>query len=193
MSGGVRVPFLVAEAAATDLVARLRPGCERIEIAGSVRRGGPGIGDLEIVAIPRIEQEPDTSVLFGGMLDVSRLDERIAELRLEGILRPSDLPRDGERYKAFVHVPSGLGLDLFIVRPPATWGVIFTIRTGPAAYSQRLVTEARRRGFHHADGALHRGSMGCTRFSACEVIPTPEEVDLFEALGMPYLEPGARR
>jgi DNA polymerase/3'-5' exonuclease PolX len=96
-----------------------------------------------------------------------------------------------DRYTKLRHRASGLQVDLFTVRPPAQWGVIHTIRTGPAAYSQWLVTEARRRGFHVREGALHRGSLGCGSVP-CEVIETPEERDLFEALGMRWPQPVER-
>jgi DNA polymerase/3'-5' exonuclease PolX len=33
----------------------LRPFCERAEIAGSIRRGKPEVGDIEIVVIPKDE------------------------------------------------------------------------------------------------------------------------------------------
>jgi len=193
VSTGVRVPHHEAERLAEGIVETLRPGCERVEVAGSIRRGTPTVGDIEIVAIPKITTGPDPSVLFGDPIETNLLDAILeGELR-DGYLVPSEHPRDGERYKAFTHATTGLGLDLFLVRPPAQWGVIFTIRTGPAKFSQWLVTEARRRGFHVIDGALHRGSLGCSRFSTCDVLETPEESDLFEALGMAYLVPAARR
>ena len=42
-----------AQALAEELASGLEPGCTRIEIAGSVRRGKPEPHDLEIVAIPK--------------------------------------------------------------------------------------------------------------------------------------------
>lgn len=192
MSTGVRVPLHDADWIAEGLVESLRPGCERVEVAGSIRRGAASVGDLEIVAIPKFVTERGPGLLFSEDVERSLLDVELEALLREGTLRPAELPRMGDRYKAFLH-RSGLQLDLFVVLPPATWGVILAIRTGPRAYSQRLVTEARRRGFHVADGMLHRGILGCSRFTTCEQIPTPEESDLFEALGLPVVEPGLRR
>ncbi len=38
---------------AEKVKAQLAPHCERIEIAGSIRRKKPDVGDIEIVAIPK--------------------------------------------------------------------------------------------------------------------------------------------
>lgn len=42
-------PLAVAAAIAAALVAELTPYCERIEVAGSVRRGKAQVGDLEVL------------------------------------------------------------------------------------------------------------------------------------------------
>lgn len=38
---------------AEGLVCEFGPYCERVEIAGSIRRGKAEVGDIEIVAVPR--------------------------------------------------------------------------------------------------------------------------------------------
>ena len=187
MSAGARIPFAEARAVADELLTILRLGCERIEIAGSVRRGSPDVGDIELVAVPRMDQAARG---FFETAEVSVLDLLVDTLVIQGTL--ARLNASGERYAKLRHVASGLQVDLFIVRPPAQWGVIYLIRTGPAAYSQALVTEARRRHFHVAGGALHRGGLGCG-IEPCEVIPTPEEADVYRALGMPFAAPQDRR
>jgi DNA polymerase/3'-5' exonuclease PolX len=187
MSTGARVPFAEARAVADELVTILGLGCERIEVAGSVRRGSPDVGDVEFVAVPLMET---IARGFFDTAEVSTLDLLVDTLVIQGTL--ARLDASGERYAKLRHVTSGLQVDLFIVRPPAQWGVIYLIRTGPAAYSQALVTEARRRHFHVAGGALHRGGLGCGS-DPCEVIPTPEEADVYRALGMPFVAPEGRR
>jgi DNA polymerase/3'-5' exonuclease PolX len=42
-----RIPLAAADAIAADVLAQLQPHCERIAIAGSVRRRRPTIGDIE--------------------------------------------------------------------------------------------------------------------------------------------------
>ncbi len=118
-------PLQRAEEAASQIEKRLGPGCERIMIAGSIRRRVSHVGDMEIVAIPRRETdligEPGPSVL----------DSRLAALLHEERLGWGS--RNGPKWKHF-YVPAipGFGLDLFIVTPE-TWGVQLAIRTGPPA------------------------------------------------------------
>jgi DNA polymerase/3'-5' exonuclease PolX len=74
MSTGIRVPFAEAAAVAGNLALLLDPACSRLAVAGSIRRGSPGVGDIELVAVPIIETEPDG--LFGER-QMNRLTERI--------------------------------------------------------------------------------------------------------------------
>lgn len=182
---GDRLTLDVAREAADRLVELLSPACERIVIAGSIRREKPdGIKDIELVAIPRFE----TDLL--GEHDVTRtfLDARIAEI---GGLVPRAMTggsfRMGPRYKAMQFLWNGVlaPVDLFLVLPPAEWGAILAIRTGPSTYSQRLVTSARRLGRHVARGRV------LTRDD--EIISTPTERDFFEACGVEWMEPRERR
>lgn len=65
MSTGERIPLAAADALAARVVLELGPCCERIEVGGSVRRRRPDVGDLEIVAIPRMTMAGTQSGLFG--------------------------------------------------------------------------------------------------------------------------------
>lgn len=194
MSTGVRVPIDEARPIAWSLIESLYYACERIEVAGSIRRGRPDVGDIELLAVSKTHEEQVPGGLFDGPQTVTVMDIALAvgELLAKGVLTGVDGHKaDGERYIKSRHAASGLQVDLFIVRPPASWGVLHLIRTGPATYSQWVVTEARRRGFHVASAQLHRGSLGCG-IAPCEVVPTPEEGDVFRALGIPPLRPEER-
>ena len=81
-----------------------------------------------------------------------------------------------------------MALDLFVVKPPATWGVIMLLRTGPADYSHRFVKlrmdgGAMPFGWRVADGQLWRGSTP---------LSTPEEADVYAALDLPWIAPEER-
>lgn len=193
LSAGVRVSAIEASIVAAELVAALRGGCERIEVAGSLRRGRPDVGDIELVAIPTITRETVPDGMFDErIVERDGLAEAVEALRADGVLIPHpDRPAMGQRYSRLLHVGSGLQVDLFAVLPPAQWGVIFLIRTGPADYSQRVVTLARKRGYHVSAGAVHRGGLGCGS-SPCEVIATPDEYDVLRLFGLPPLMPEQR-
>jgi len=191
MSTGLRYTLAEAQRIAGAIVGQLDPSCVRLEIAGSLRRGRPDVGDIELVAIPRFIEEP--SGLF-DTCQVSLLDRALAREERDQVLERLE---GGDRYVKLRHLRSGLQVDLFVCLPPAQFGCILAIRTGPADYSQRLVTLARRQGNHVAGGALRLGmrdhSTPAEKVCTCPVIPTPEERDFFAALGGRYLEPSERR
>lgn len=193
MSTGTRVALADAKAIAQSLLEELQPGCRRIEVAGSIRRESADVGDIEIVAIPQRWAETVPDGMFAErVVEHDALAEEVERLRADGVLEVvTDKPAMGERYQKLRHVASGLQLDLFCVLPPATWGVIFLIRTGPDTFSRWVVTEARRRHFHVVDGMLHRGSLGCGAIP-CDVVETPEEGDVLRALGIAYRPPHLR-
>jgi DNA polymerase/3'-5' exonuclease PolX len=158
------VPLALARAVAEEARARLAPACVRLEIAGSIRRGRPDVADVELVAVPRVT--PGRPDLFGAPTTATgELHALATELLAAGVLahRPdkNGRPAFGEKLKRVVFTGAAgvLPLDLFAVTPPAQWGVIFTVRTGPGAFSTRLVTARRYgggmpEGHRVRDGAL---------------------------------------
>jgi len=188
MSTGTRFPLVEAEVIAGSLVSVISSACERIEVAGSIRRARPDVGDIELVAVPRINSLPEG--MWGKRL-INRLTERLDVLIDADVLsaHPTD-PKRGERYSKLIDPLSGLQVDVFSASAD-TYGLILLIRTGSAAYSQRFVTDLRGRGLHSASGQLHRGGLGCGAYE-CELVPTPEEVDVYTAAGWPFVNPGMR-
>lgn len=184
MSTGPRFPLAQAKACAQRVVTELAPGCSQILVAGSIRRGRPDVGDIEIVAVPRIVQAPDRFFETASALDGLIADSPLLE-RLSG----------GERYVKLRHRGNEMQVDLFVTTQEQ-FGLILLIRTGPADYSQWLVTELRRHGMHSGGGSLRKGlrdhSTPAESVCTCEAIPTPEERDVYTALGLPYVEPQDR-
>lgn len=195
MSQGQAVPHKGAWTVAVGLLEDLGPGCERIEIAGSLRRGKAEVHDIELVAVARTEERPDG--LFGTQT-VDLLDERLGVLMAEACIHPRRVESHradgsvehqtklGPAFKALVS-PTGIPVDLFIVRPPATWGCIYALRTGPGAWNTELVTRCKDIGRRVAGGQVERWDGG-----TWTVVPTPEEADFFAALGQPWVEPRDR-
>lgn len=197
-----------AQAVANELVEYLRPGCERIEIAGSVRRSKPEPKDIEVVVIAKW-QVIEHRDLLGDVYATDRvnlLDDALEHCMDE--YGPWDFdtetPRNGQKYKRLRHRTRGVCCDLFITAPEA-WGTIFTIRTGPGAFSQALVTLAQKRGWFVDGGRLHlhpreykmvKGEwkpLPCKRGDECtQVATTRDEEDFFRALGVPWLNPNER-
>lgn len=188
----------VALAVAKALVEHLRPGFVRVEIAGSIRRNKPEVKDIEIVAVPDLSPLPRPVAVFGQPIPKwhkTILDRMLAEMVEAGSIR---MEKNGERYKKFWLKYAGISVDLFLVLPPATWGVQLAIRTGPADFSHWCVSRARRggampNGYRVQDGAVWEGEREEKDLSASVRVGFEEERDFLEFLGLGWLEPGERR
>lgn len=119
MSNDIRYPLDLARYIAEEIEFSIMPYCKRVVIAGSIRREKPEVGDIEIVCEP---VAPKTN--FATLIP-----------KLSVI-------KNGEKYTQLL-LPEGIKLDLFKVTPPAQWGVILTLRTGPAEFSRKIVTQRR--------------------------------------------------
>lgn len=196
MSGGTRFPLEIARQAALEFVEHIADACEKVEIAGSIRRHAEMVGDMEIVCVPR--QMPSTQMDLTGVRlgGKDALMERMHVLGRKGLI---DTNRSSGAVKAApfgpryyhttypMHVDGKLmefPVDLFAVLPPASWGTTLLIRTGCAVFSKWIVQCRRGAGFVFKDGHLEHVSRG--------TIPTPEERDVFEALDIPYIPPEKR-
>lgn len=196
MSAGVDIPLEDARLAAEYFVSLLEDACERIEIAGSIRRRKPIVHDIEIVAVPRVVDRPKAGLFADDTEPVNLLEERIALLLSRGSERHDVIARAvenhrrdgsidvqeklGPAFKALVY--AGLPVDLFIT-DAERWGCIFALRTGPGDWNVRLVTDCRRVNRSVAGGrVLHLG----------KPVATPEEADFFREIGQPWLDPWER-
>lgn len=217
-----------AKQLADILLSKMSEYSERVEIAGSIRRGKPEVKDIEIVALPKWSNEipPDLQTaatvqkpakkpefdsspigkpgqweLFGTADDEKPYippafsSNELNLLFLWGNRQPlirwikpgvnepvtwRILP-DGKYWRGIIendsHLP--IKLDLFLTRTD-NWGVIQTIRTGPADFSAALVAFIKRETpFHVKDGFL--------RNAAGEPIPCREEKDFFTNCGLRFV------
>ena len=203
-----RHPIGAAVHVANELMDVLGPGCDRLTIAGSIRRGKAEVKDIELLAIPR--REVAARDLFGEPIAwLSQLDGIVLRLLDEGVLvhrlDVNGRQAFGERYKRLCYVGGGpahgIGLDLFSIIPPAQYGLQLVIRTGPHEFSKQVVTPRLsytpdgRRGWLPIGHRSHEGAIWRVgpKGERVELIEMSEEPDVFAFLGMPYIEPGARR
>lgn len=174
MSIGLKVPFVDAYRVAIELAKDLHPVVTRVKAAGSLRRQRPTVSDLEFVAEPRLVGD----LFGGGKPDLEPIRRVVAEW--------GTVSKNGDRFIQIRHVlGTELTCDLFLVWPPAQWGSILAIRTGPAELGKAAVTRMRALGYVHVDGHVERAD---TR----EVVPTPTEEDFFRVAGLPCLPPKHR-
>jgi len=186
MGGETRWPLRQAAALARSLVTFLEPYCDRIEVAGSVRRQKADVGDIELVLVPKLEQRPVPGQL--GLLDAPRTRqvslawEELDRLVVAGKLAPAT--RCGDRYRCHPATAGLPQIDLFAVLPPAQWGPIFAVRTGPADFGRGCMIRLQQRGLRLKDGRVLRGDV---------VVDCPEEADFFRACGLVWVGPKERR
>lgn len=173
-------PYLFAKSIADKVVGELRPYCERIEIAGSLRRQKLEVGDIEICAIPKRETN-----LFGEP-GLSLLDLHLEQMRQKK--RLITLGKWGPNYKRFsLTSDKEMDIDLFITSP-AQWGLIFMIRTGSAEFSRRLVTQKGKGGLLPS----HLKASGGWIWDGDKRLELPEEDSVFALLGIDYINPQDR-
>ena len=191
MSEGTGMDIGAAKSYAKLFILSICDFCEKVEIAGSIRRGKPKVHDIEVLATPvftTIEQ-----VLIDGVKreTVNSLHMRMLRLRQDGIVTADRMRKDkhkdpfGERYYRINYNFTDLKIpvDLFVVIPPAQWGTQLLIRTGCAEFSHWVVSRRIDQGLRFKDGHLEKNG---------SVIDTPTEESVFEALNLMYMPPERR-
>lgn len=144
----IRYPLDQAQAVAAEILGWLGPDCERVAVAGSIRRQKPTVGDVEIVAIAR----QDSYVPEGEMLPVLRsaLNYRVQRLvtSKQLLFRPKKdgTIANGAEIKLLVHAATGMPVDLFIT-VPEHWFSLLVCRTGGKRNNEELATLAKRHGY----------------------------------------------
>jgi len=113
-----------AEKLAAKILSELAPFCERIEIAGSIRRRRPFVNDIDLVALP--------------------LADQVEALRARVLARTTPIS-DGTEI-ILTRLANGVQLDLWLAQRPhkdlfnthdTNFGAIYLRRTGSKAESDR--------------------------------------------------------
>lgn len=173
---------------AQEMKQALAPYClpNRLEIAGSIRRACPGVGDIEIVAIPNTHQ---VSAFWAAAIRIGR---------------PGNKIKTDTRYvKINRATPHGLiQIDIFTPRP-YDWGRILAIRTGSADFVHRqLAIQWVKMGYRGTEHGLipqicceQRGGKWLLKPGInpeYHRIEFPEEIDFFNWLGLEWVDPKNR-
>ena len=142
-----------AKAFANMVVKTLEPYCDKIEVAGSVRRQRPIVNDIDLVVIPRDRQNLDLTLMRMGNYKMSGM--KIARVEMDSI-----------------------PLDIYFATPE-TFATLFLVRTGSKENNIRLATLAKKRGWRLAasgDGLFDetgRRIAGDTERSIYEALEVP--------------------
>lgn len=128
---------------------KIQPYCDKLHIAGGVRRMKPEVHDIEIVCVPKIEVSKD---LFGGDAAVIRSKEFIEAVNNFGKIIKGNATG---RYMQ-IELPEGINLDLFIPAPEDFYRQ-YAIRTGSADYAFKVIANGwKRKGWCGSDKGLRK-------------------------------------
>ena len=160
-----RVTIDVATGVAEALLQRLRaiPDVRRADLAGSLRRMAETIGDVDLV-VASGSPAPIMDA-FTGYEDVEQILAR------------------GET-KSSVVTRSGLQVDLRVI-PNEAWGAAMIYFTGSKAHNVRIREMAVRKG-------LKLNEYGLFEVESDALIAAETERDVYERLGLPFIEPTLR-
>ena len=169
---GTPLPLEKALKYAEQIVEQLRPYCELIEIAGSIRRGCPMVGDIDIVCLPSNRQAVRERVLKSNPKIIQNGDTTI-EVLLKNKVRLDVWMASHKEPSLFE--PQG-----------SNWGSLLLVRTGSKQHNIRLLGRAEAMGLrwntYHGVYDYRGNCIACST-----------EVEIFDALKLPYVLPEERR
>lgn len=174
-SAADRVPLGVARPIAVRLRGELRaiPGVQRLDFAGSLRRGRETIGDLDFLA---------------ACSDPEAVRERFTTLpEVTQVLARGDT-------KSSVRLAVGrtaLQADLRIV-PEAAYGAALMYFTGSKDHNVRLREIAIQQNRRLNEYGLYDGTDERPQDRGAEPVAAGDEEEIYRALGLPYVEPEMR-
>ena len=153
-----------AQKIANKYLELLEPFCLRIEIAGSIRREKPEVKDIEIVCIKKSD--------FNSYRDFGETVNDWQKIKGNP---------DGKYTQRLL--PEGINLDLFMANE-RNWGLIFAIRTGSADFSHKILACGWVKAGYKSEGGILKKDGKETEIR--------EEKDLFDLIGLPFVEPRLR-
>lgn len=181
--GSTMFPHSFAYEVAQSIIEELRDVCEKIEIAGSIRRNKPCVNDVDIIAIPRCSEERDDS-LFGEPQMQNLLERKLAYLCMNRLL---SLEANGPKIKRFIKTVDGddVPIDLYIASKQSWWTHLL-IRTGSKTHNIKLARRAQDLHMQlKADGSGLLTPGG-------DVVQLENEEHVFRLLGLAYRTPEER-
>jgi len=164
MKTKTEIPLNYAERLATDVIYQIKGMCNRIEVAGSIRRRRPIVHDVDIVLIP----QPFTWLSMIPKTLITKLDAEIV--------------RDGPLIKQFII--RGITIDL-IHATHDNWGIRMLRWTGSKQHNIMLCGRAKQLNMKLAvsKGLLDKDG---------KILEAKNEYRIFNLLHLDYVEPEKR-
>ncbi|MCK9435739.1 MAG: hypothetical protein M0Q12_00860 [Synergistaceae bacterium] len=151
---------------AEQIVVKVAPFCDRVAVAGSIRREIEFPRDIDIVAIPNNQGQFLVALQSLGKI------------------------KSGAGKLINVILPNGVSVDFYIATEQ-TWPTLLLIRTGSKRHNIHMCKRARDKGM-----VLHADGRGLARLTDCQgtehPVPCYTEDDIFKEMEMPYKAPWER-
>jgi DNA polymerase/3'-5' exonuclease PolX len=188
----VKISAAEAHAIAQDFIDVLEDCCQVVCIAGSLRRRKPFVKDVEILFVPKFGRCALPTDFFAPAPPINLAEIAIAKLLDLGLIskRPSiaGIPAWGAKNKLGIHAASGIPVDLFTATRENFYNYL-VCRTGGAENNVRICNAAIARGWKwNPYGEGFSRPKGLAR----EHHVVTSEREVFEFVGLPYLEPWKR-
>jgi DNA polymerase (family 10) len=166
----MRMKLEEAEQLANQIVQSIKHLCdpEHIMVVGSIRRRRPEVKDIDIVLIPQnwMWNTIIQTLKTNWKAEVIEAGQELARLKFP--TRTTSEP---------------VQVDIYQARPE-TWGVLLLIRTGSIEHNIKLCSRAR------AMNMMLSAKKGVIKNG--KVIASRTEEEIFQALGMSFVEPEKR-
>ena len=132
-----RFDRIFAENVADEIITKLQNHFVKYQICGSLRRMKDTVGDIDIVAIPRLAYEPGEETLSEA---ISKIDSNGSDIAKSMGKSGARRFLDGDLVKRFYF--QGISIDLYLANE-ITFGTIVLIRTGSKKHNIKLTMLAR--------------------------------------------------
>jgi len=174
-------PLAAARRVAGQLLDLLEPACDKLAVAGSVRRGRSQVHDLDLVILPVYQSCPPQVNLFGETVagPAARPDALLHAIQP---YKPNPSPDARVISFAFEDFP----VELYLAEPGgANFFALLQMRTGSATFNVRMAARARALGYQYQAGYGIFDAGGAR-------LDDGSEHGLFATLRMVYIPPERR-
>lgn len=191
--------YIFAHKAADYILQLLKPHCERIHLAGSIRRIRPLVKDIEIVCLPK--KELKQSDLFGDAETITDRNFTEALATITDIVIVGNVEGRYMKIRTTSKNCPGICLDLFMPQPHDYYR-IYAIRTGSAEYAQAYIAAAwKKKGWVGTPDGLRKREECIEKSSTWHCVATnptlppvwDSEAAFFKWLGVEYADPEYRQ
>jgi DNA polymerase/3'-5' exonuclease PolX len=189
-------PLAYAQKLAERIAGELTQFCDKIEIAGSIRRRRPVVNDIDLVVLVKPGQERAfrDRVHRNTLPKIDGPQTLVVALPLPGRGPAGAEPASGIELQLDIWLASGGDRDL-LRHTPGNWGTLFLCRTGSRQHNIFLCQRATARGLswnpHHGIfGPVGWPSVPSGSHSVCLASETEE--DIFRILDLPVIAPELR-